>query len=131
MIPWISRVALSAFAETLTRWAPKQHIDASACAIDEALRCGDGARADAEDVVGRELGREAFRLRGSAHDREEVQLPSYEQICEDKKVYAEFSRLYHLEHNPDNARILIRCLLICYGLSLIVRAVTKGPVAGT
>ncbi len=27
-----------------------------------------------------------------------------------------------------NARILIRCLLICYGLSLIMRAVTKRPV---
>ena len=27
-----------------------------------------------------------------------------------------------------NARILIRCLLICYGLSLIIRALTKRPV---
>jgi protein-S-isoprenylcysteine O-methyltransferase Ste14 len=27
-----------------------------------------------------------------------------------------------------NARILIRCLLICYGFSLIIRAVTKPPV---
>jgi protein-S-isoprenylcysteine O-methyltransferase Ste14 len=29
-----------------------------------------------------------------------------------------------------NARILIRCLLICYGLSLIIRALTKRPVPG-
>ena len=28
-----------------------------------------------------------------------------------------------------NARILIRCLLICYGLSLIIRAFTKRPIA--
>jgi protein-S-isoprenylcysteine O-methyltransferase Ste14 len=30
-----------------------------------------------------------------------------------------------------NARILIQCLLICYGLSLIIRALTKRPVAQT
>src|SRR5258706_16336876 len=41
-------------------------------------------------------------------DREEVWLPSYEEITADKRVYAEISRLYHLEHNPDNARILIQ-----------------------
>jgi hypothetical protein len=28
-----------------------------------------------------------------------------------------------------NARILIQCLLICYGLSLIIRALTKRPTA--
>ena len=28
-----------------------------------------------------------------------------------------------------NARILIRCVLICYGLSLVVRAMTKRPMA--
>ena len=28
-----------------------------------------------------------------------------------------------------NARILIQCLLICYGLSLVVRALTKRPAA--
>ena len=30
-----------------------------------------------------------------------------------------------------NARILIRCVLICYGLSLVVRALTKRPMADT
>ena len=29
-----------------------------------------------------------------------------------------------------NARILIRCVLICYGLSLVVRAMTKRPDGG-
>jgi uncharacterized radical SAM protein YgiQ len=41
-------------------------------------------------------------------DREEVRLPSYEEVCADKKTYADFSRLYHLEHNPDNARVLVQ-----------------------
>jgi uncharacterized radical SAM protein YgiQ len=41
-------------------------------------------------------------------DRQEVWLPAYEEICADKKVYADFSRQYHLEHNPDNARILVQ-----------------------
>jgi protein-S-isoprenylcysteine O-methyltransferase Ste14 len=30
-----------------------------------------------------------------------------------------------------NARILIRCVLICYGLSLVVRAIAKRPMADT
>jgi protein-S-isoprenylcysteine O-methyltransferase Ste14 len=30
-----------------------------------------------------------------------------------------------------NARILIRCVLVCYGLSLVVRALTKQPMADT
>jgi len=50
----------------------------------------------------------AWRALLGTQDREEVWLPSYEEICADKKVYAEFSRLYHLEHNPDNARILVQ-----------------------
>ncbi|TMA29428.1 MAG: YgiQ family radical SAM protein [Deltaproteobacteria bacterium] len=49
---------------------------------------------------------DSLRALVGERDREEVRLPSYEEIVADKKVYAEFSRLYHLEHNPDNARIL-------------------------
>ncbi len=37
-----------------------------------------------------------------------IELPSYEEICASKETYAQFSRLYHLEHNPDNARILVQ-----------------------
>src|SRR5206468_12961726 len=51
---------------------------------------------------------ESFRPLVGERDREELRLPSYEEICADKKTYAEFSRLYHLEHNPDNARILVQ-----------------------
>ncbi len=41
-------------------------------------------------------------------ERGVIELPSFEQITADKKTYAQFSRLYHLEHNPDNARILVQ-----------------------
>src|SRR6266403_745795 len=51
---------------------------------------------------------QSWRHLAGARDREEVWLPSYEEIVADKRVYAEFSRLYHLEHNPDNARILVQ-----------------------
>ncbi|MGZ6143518.1 MAG: YgiQ family radical SAM protein, partial [Myxococcales bacterium] len=51
---------------------------------------------------------DGWRYLAGERDREEVQLPSYEAITADKKTYAEFSRLYHLEHNPDNARILVQ-----------------------
>ena len=51
---------------------------------------------------------QTWRWLAGERDREEIWLPSYEEITADKKAYAEFSRLYHLEHNPDNARILIQ-----------------------
>lgn len=41
-------------------------------------------------------------------DRGVVELPSFEAISSDKKTYAEFSRLYHLEHNPANARVMVQ-----------------------
>jgi len=37
-----------------------------------------------------------------------LELPSYEEVAADKRAFAYFSRLYHLEHNPQNARILIQ-----------------------
>src|SRR5712692_6395713 len=46
---------------------------------------------------------QSWRALAGERDREEVWLPSYEEICADKQVYAEFSRLYHLEHNPDRS----------------------------
>jgi uncharacterized radical SAM protein YgiQ len=33
-------------------------------------------------------------------------LPSYEEVAHDKRAFARFSRLYHLEHNPENARVM-------------------------
>ncbi|ABC79844.1 YgiQ family radical SAM protein [Anaeromyxobacter dehalogenans] len=41
-------------------------------------------------------------------DREVLELPPYEEIVLDKRRFAEFSRLYHLEHNEANARILVQ-----------------------
>ena len=73
--------------------------------------------ADGEDISGltdihgtavRFKDDDSWRWLAGERDRPEVMLPSYEEITADKKVYAEFSRLYHLEHNPDNARILIQ-----------------------
>jgi uncharacterized radical SAM protein YgiQ len=41
-------------------------------------------------------------------ERQVLELPAYEEIALDKRRFAEFSRLYHLEHNGDNARILVQ-----------------------
>ncbi|ACL63443.1 Radical SAM domain protein [Anaeromyxobacter dehalogenans 2CP-1] len=41
-------------------------------------------------------------------DRKVLELPAYEEIVLDKRRFAEFSRLYHLEHNEANARILVQ-----------------------
>src|SRR5207237_9696429 len=59
-------------------------------------------------VRSRDAPEQSWRALAGEPDRDEIWLPTYEEICADKKVYAEFSRLYHLEHNPDNARILVQ-----------------------
>ncbi len=41
-------------------------------------------------------------------DRKVLELPAYEDVARDKRRFAEFSRLYHLEHNGDNARVLVQ-----------------------
>jgi uncharacterized radical SAM protein YgiQ len=40
--------------------------------------------------------------------RKTLALPAFEEIAVDRRRYAEFSRLYHLEHNGDNARVLVQ-----------------------
>ncbi|WP_242392615.1 YgiQ family radical SAM protein [Anaeromyxobacter oryzisoli] len=37
-----------------------------------------------------------------------LELPAFEEIVADRRRFAEFSRLYHLEHNGENARILVQ-----------------------
>jgi uncharacterized radical SAM protein YgiQ len=37
-----------------------------------------------------------------------VELPPFEEIALDRRRFAEFSRLYHREHNAENARILLQ-----------------------
>ena len=43
-----------------------------------------------------------------ARERATLELPAYEEVALDKRRFAEFSRLYHLEHNGDNARVLVQ-----------------------
>ncbi len=43
-----------------------------------------------------------------ARDRGVVELPAFEEVAVDKRRFAELSRLYHLEHNADNARVLVQ-----------------------
>jgi uncharacterized radical SAM protein YgiQ len=43
-----------------------------------------------------------------ARSRGVLELPPYEEVARDRRRFAEFSRLYHLEHNADNARILLQ-----------------------
>ena len=40
--------------------------------------------------------------------RRSLELPAFEEIAVDRRRYAEFSRLYHLEHNAANARVLVQ-----------------------
>ncbi|HYG69722.1 MAG TPA: YgiQ family radical SAM protein, partial [Anaeromyxobacteraceae bacterium] len=40
--------------------------------------------------------------------RKTLELPAFEEVATDKRRFAEFSRLYHLEHNGENARILVQ-----------------------
>jgi uncharacterized radical SAM protein YgiQ len=37
-----------------------------------------------------------------------LELPSYEEVRADRRTFALFSRLYHLEHNHANARVLVQ-----------------------
>ena len=37
-----------------------------------------------------------------------VELPPYEEVARDRRRYAEHSRLYHREHNAENARVLLQ-----------------------
>lgn len=43
-----------------------------------------------------------------ARPRGVLELPSYEAVATDKKRFADFSRLYHLEHNQANARVMVQ-----------------------
>lgn len=61
-----------------------------------------------DDVRGIAIVRKSWDDLPAKWGREVLELPSYEAIRASKETYAHFSRLYHLEHNPDNARILIQ-----------------------
>ena len=61
------------------------------------------------DIPGTALALADLELAGlERRQRQVVTLPSYEEVAADKRTFAFFSRLYHLEVNPDNARILVQ-----------------------
>jgi uncharacterized radical SAM protein YgiQ len=61
------------------------------------------------DVPGTALAVPDLAMLGlDARSRAVVELPPIEEILLDRRRFAEFSRLYHLEHNADNARILVQ-----------------------
>lgn len=75
--------------------------------VMERLARGVPAR-DIDDVRGVAIPRRRWDDLPAKWGREVLELPSYEAICASKETYAHFSRLYHLEHNADNARILVQ-----------------------
>jgi len=48
------------------------------------------------------------RVRNADRDRSVIRLPDYEQVVQDKVLYAHASRILHLESNPGNARALVQ-----------------------
>ncbi|MGI5861899.1 MAG: YgiQ family radical SAM protein, partial [Myxococcales bacterium] len=61
-----------------------------------------------DDVAGTAVIRRDWQELAARWDRPVVELPSFEEIAGDKLAYARFSKLYHLEHNPENARLLVQ-----------------------
>jgi len=61
------------------------------------------------DVPGTAVALPDLGLAGlEGRSRAVLTLPAYEEVASDKKAFAFFSRLYHLEHNHENARILVQ-----------------------
>src|SRR5512138_295934 len=61
------------------------------------------------DVPGTAVALPDLALAGlEERSRAVVELPPIEEVLVDKARFAEFSRLYHLEHNADNARVLVQ-----------------------
>jgi len=48
------------------------------------------------------------RPKGMQRDKTVVRLPSFDQVLENKLLYAHSSRVFHLETNPGNARALVQ-----------------------
>jgi len=48
------------------------------------------------------------RVPGASREHSVIRLPDYEQVAEDKILYAHASRILHLESNPGNARALVQ-----------------------
>jgi uncharacterized radical SAM protein YgiQ len=77
--------------------------------LEVAARLAAGAVArDLDDVPGTATIRRRWDDLPARWGRDVVFLPSFEAIAADRRTYAEFSRRYHLEHNHENARLLVQ-----------------------
>jgi uncharacterized radical SAM protein YgiQ len=61
-----------------------------------------------DDLAGIAVVRRAWSDLAGLWGRDVVELPSYEEARASRTAYARFARLYHREHNPDNARLLVQ-----------------------
>jgi uncharacterized radical SAM protein YgiQ len=48
------------------------------------------------------------RTKGLKRESTVIRLPSFEQVAKDRYLYAHTSRVFHLETNPGNARVLVQ-----------------------
>jgi uncharacterized radical SAM protein YgiQ len=62
----------------------------------------------AAPVASEKVVRFVRRVPGASRERSVIRLPDYEQVVEDKILYAHASRILHLESNPGNARALVQ-----------------------
>ena len=67
-----------------------------------------GAAAASVPVAGEKVVRFMRRVPGAAREHSVIRLPDYDQVAEDKVLYAHASRILHLESNPGNARALVQ-----------------------
>ncbi|WP_235969608.1 YgiQ family radical SAM protein [Anaeromyxobacter diazotrophicus] len=80
------------------------------------------------DVAGTALVPKDLALAGlEARERGVLALPAFEEVAKDKRAFADFSRLYHLEHNGANARTLTQR----HGTGAAARTVVVNPPAAT
>ncbi|MGD2118289.1 MAG: YgiQ family radical SAM protein [Chromatiales bacterium] len=78
--------------------------DPYAAAGTDAAACRDNVKQpDGAKVI-----RFQHRPKGIDRSRIAVRLPSYDQVVEDKALYAHASRVFHQETNPGNARVLLQ-----------------------
>jgi uncharacterized radical SAM protein YgiQ len=59
-------------------------------------------------VAGEKVVRFMRRVPGASRAHSVIRLPDYDQVAEDKVLYAHASRILHLESNPGNARALVQ-----------------------
>ncbi len=61
-----------------------------------------------DDVPGLAFARRDWAGLAERYGRQVVELPAFEEVSSSAEAYARFSRLYHQESNPANARILVQ-----------------------